>query len=85
MSRRLSRISLALVFLLASEAWALGLGEIKLNSALNEPLNAEIELNGVASAPSPAAAELLINQILFAIVKFTVAAAAAGNTPSEIS
>ncbi|MGI9201019.1 MAG: type IV pilus assembly protein FimV, partial [Woeseiaceae bacterium] len=44
MSRRLSRISLALVFLLAGEAWALGLGEIKLHSALNEPLHAEIEL-----------------------------------------
>ena len=44
MSRRLSRISLALVFLLAGEAWALGLGEIRLHSALNEPLHAEIEL-----------------------------------------
>ena len=44
MSRRLSRISLALVFLLASETWALGLGEIRLQSALNEPLRAEIEL-----------------------------------------
>lgn len=44
MSRRLSRISLALLFLLSSELWALGLGEIKLDSALNEPLRAEIEL-----------------------------------------
>ena len=44
MSRRLSRISLALVLLLTSEVWALGLGEIRLNSALNEPLRAEIEL-----------------------------------------
>jgi pilus assembly protein FimV len=44
MSRRLSRISLALVILLASETWALGLGEIKLDSALNEPLRAEIVL-----------------------------------------
>ncbi len=44
MSRRLSRISLALVILLCSEVWALGLGEIKLSSALNEPLRAEIEL-----------------------------------------
>ena len=44
MSRRLSRISLALVILLTSEVWALGLGEIKLDSALNEPLRAEIEL-----------------------------------------
>ena len=44
MSRRLSRISLVLVLLLSSEVWALGLGEIKLDSALNEPLRAEIEL-----------------------------------------
>ena len=44
MSRRISRISLALVFLLTSEVWALGLGEIKLDSALNQPLRAEIEL-----------------------------------------
>ncbi len=44
MTRRLSRISLALVILLTSEVWALGLGEIKLDSALNEPLRAEIEL-----------------------------------------
>ncbi|MGI9270688.1 MAG: FimV/HubP family polar landmark protein [Woeseiaceae bacterium] len=44
MSRRLSRISLALVTLLCSNVWALGLGEIKLDSALNEPLRAEIEL-----------------------------------------
>ncbi|MCH7822171.1 MAG: hypothetical protein IIA07_09145 [Proteobacteria bacterium] len=48
MSRRLSRISLALVLLLASEVWALGLGEIRLNSALNEPLRAEIELLSAA-------------------------------------
>ena len=44
MSRRLTRISLALVFLLSSEVWAIGLGEINLDSALNEPLRAEIEL-----------------------------------------
>lgn len=44
MSRRLSRISLALVILISSEVWALGLGEIRLDSALNEPLRAEIEL-----------------------------------------
>ncbi|MDH3441413.1 MAG: hypothetical protein OEM63_11720, partial [Gammaproteobacteria bacterium] len=44
MSRRFSRISLALVFLLSSEVWALGLGDIRMNSALNEPLNAQIEL-----------------------------------------
>ncbi len=44
MSRRLSRISLALFLLLSSEIWALGLGEINLESALNEPLRAKIEL-----------------------------------------
>ena len=44
MSRRLSRISLALVLMLSSEVWALGLGDITMNSALNEPLSARIEL-----------------------------------------
>jgi len=44
MSRRLSRFSLVFVILLSSEAWALGLGDIRMNSALNEPLNARIEL-----------------------------------------
>jgi pilus assembly protein FimV len=44
MSRPLTRISLALVFLLSSEVWAIGLGDINLDSALNEPLRAEIEL-----------------------------------------
>ena len=44
MSRSLSRISLVLVLLLSSEVWALGLGDIRMNSALNEPLDARIEL-----------------------------------------
>jgi pilus assembly protein FimV len=44
MSRRLTRISLALVLFLSSEVWAIGLGDINLESALNEPLRAEIEL-----------------------------------------
>ncbi|MDJ0812130.1 MAG: FimV/HubP family polar landmark protein [Woeseiaceae bacterium] len=44
MSRRLSRISLAFVLMLSSEVWALGLGDITMNSALNEPLSARIEL-----------------------------------------
>ena len=44
MSRRLSRISLALVIFLSSEIWALGLGDITMNSGLNQPLNARIEL-----------------------------------------
>src|ERR1700737_4228044 len=36
-------------FLWPSSSWALGLGEIHLNSALNEPMNAEIDL--IAAAP----------------------------------
>jgi len=44
MSRRLSRISLVLVILMSSQVWALGLGDIRLQSALNAPLRAEIEL-----------------------------------------
>ncbi|MDH4047579.1 MAG: LysM peptidoglycan-binding domain-containing protein [Gammaproteobacteria bacterium] len=44
MSRRLNRIWLLPALLLVSEAWALGLGDIRLSSALNEPLKAEIEL-----------------------------------------
>ena len=44
MSQRLMRVSLALVLLLSSEVWAIGLGDINLDSALNEPLRAEIEL-----------------------------------------
>ena len=44
MSRRFVRLSSLLVLLLSSEIWALGLGDIRLDSALNEPLRAEIEL-----------------------------------------
>ncbi len=44
MSRRLNRLWLLLALLLASQSWALGLGDIRLSSALNEPLRAEIEL-----------------------------------------
>ncbi|WP_082989917.1 FimV/HubP family polar landmark protein [Woeseia oceani] len=44
MSRRLNRSWILLVCLLTSEVWALGLGDIRLNSALNEPLRAEIQL-----------------------------------------
>ena len=36
-------------FLWPSMSWALGLGEIHLNSALNEPMRAEIDL--IASSP----------------------------------
>jgi len=44
MPRSLTRISLAILLLLSSELWALGLGDIRLESALNEPFRAEIEL-----------------------------------------
>jgi pilus assembly protein FimV len=44
MSRRLNRIWLIPALFLASDIWALGLGDIRLSSALNEPLRAEIEL-----------------------------------------
>ena len=44
MSRRLNRLWLLPALLLASQSWALGLGDIRLSSALNEPLRAEIEL-----------------------------------------
>ncbi len=44
MPRCLTRSSLALLLLLSSEVWALGLGEVRIESSLNEPLRAEIEL-----------------------------------------
>lgn len=44
MSRRFTRLFLLSVLLLSSEVWAIGLGDIKLDSALNEPLRAEIVL-----------------------------------------
>jgi pilus assembly protein FimV len=44
MSRRLNRIWLLPALLFVSEVWALGLGDIRLSSALNQPLRAEIEL-----------------------------------------
>ncbi len=45
MSRRLIRILPALVLsIMSSGAWAIGLGDITLDSALNEPLRAEIQL-----------------------------------------
>ncbi len=44
MSRRLTHCLLALALALSSEVWAIGLGDIRLDSALNEPLRAEIEL-----------------------------------------
>jgi len=44
MSRRFTRLSLLFVLMLTSEVWAIGLGDINLDSALNEPLRAEIDL-----------------------------------------
>lgn len=44
MSRRFTRLSLLSVLMLTSEVWAIGLGDIDLKSALNEPLRAEIVL-----------------------------------------
>jgi len=44
MSRRFTRLFLLFVLMLTSEVWAIGLGDIELKSALNEPLRAEIVL-----------------------------------------
>ena len=44
MSLRLTRIWLLPALLVMGDVWALGLGDIRLSSALNEPLRAEIEL-----------------------------------------
>lgn len=45
--RKLTNKLLSLLILMPSMAFALGLGDIRLNSALNQPLNAEIELLSV--------------------------------------
>ncbi len=45
----LSRLVLMACLLIPSLSWGLGLGEIHLNSALNEPMNAEIDL--IAAGP----------------------------------
>jgi pilus assembly protein FimV len=49
MSVTMPRVMLMAFLLSPSLSWALGLGEIHLNSALNEPMNAEIDL--IAAAP----------------------------------
>src|ERR1700761_5960669 len=49
MSVSLPRLMLMACLLSPSLTWALGLGEIHLNSALNEPMNAEIDL--LAASP----------------------------------
>ena len=46
MPRRFIRHLLVLLVMLSSEVWALGLGEIRLDSALNQPMRAEIVLLG---------------------------------------
>jgi pilus assembly protein FimV len=50
----LSRLVLMACLLIPSLSWGLGLGEIHLNSALNEPMNAEIDL--IAAGPEELAA-----------------------------
>jgi pilus assembly protein FimV len=50
----LSRLMLMACLLIPSLSWGLGLGEIHLNSALNEPMNAEIDL--IAAGPDELAA-----------------------------
>ena len=49
MSVTMPRIMLMACLLSHSLSWGLGLGEIHLNSALNEPMNAEIDL--IAARP----------------------------------
>ena len=50
----LSRLMLMACLLIPSLSWGLGLGEIHLKSALNEPMNAEIDL--IAASPEELAA-----------------------------
>ena len=54
MSVTVPRLMLMAFLLSPSLSWALGLGEIHLNSSLNEPMNAEIDL--IAAAPDELAA-----------------------------
>lgn len=49
MVRKLAYTLLSLLFVLPSAAFALGMGDIKLRSALNQPFNAEIELLSVSA------------------------------------
>lgn len=49
MSRSMNRVWLLLLSLIAGEAFALGLGDIRLDSALNQPLRADITL--IAASP----------------------------------
>src|SRR6202048_59855 len=49
MSVTMPRMMLIACLLSPSVSWALGRGEIHLNSSLNEPMNAEIDL--IAAAP----------------------------------
>ena len=46
MPRRFIRHLLVFLVMLSSEVWALGLGEVRLDSALNQPMRAAIELLG---------------------------------------
>jgi pilus assembly protein FimV len=49
MVRKLAYTLLSLLFVLPSAAFALGMGDIRLHSALNQPFNAEIELLSLAA------------------------------------
>ncbi|MDJ0917553.1 MAG: FimV/HubP family polar landmark protein [Woeseiaceae bacterium] len=66
MPRFLNRLGLAFVVLMTSNAWALGLGEIKLSSALNEPFEAEIELLSATPEELAALTVRLANSDAFA-------------------
>ena len=59
MSRRLAAAWVTLLLLFVSKAWALGLGDIRLESALGEPLRAEIEI----ISASPGELEALFVQL----------------------
>jgi pilus assembly protein FimV len=54
MAAMLPRLTITACLLCPSLTWALGLGEIHLNSALNQPLNADIDL--IAATPDELAA-----------------------------
>ena len=49
MSTKMPRLILMTCVICPSLSWALGLGDIHLHSALNEPMNADIDL--VAATP----------------------------------
>ena len=91
MSRRLTHISFALLLLLSSKVWAIGLGDIQLDSALNEPLRAEISLLSATPEELSNLTVVLASQETFARygidrpgylqeIEFEVASDASGST-----